>query len=85
VISQLQCLPSKEPARYIFGSRGECSTGNGGTGRVAEGSMDVCHKNDGFINGERKKHKVKEVDKGGRECHSKMTQINEKCKRKGVK
>jgi hypothetical protein len=44
----------------------------------------VCHKNDGFINGERKKHKVKEVDEGG-EHHSKMTQINEKCKSKGVK
>jgi hypothetical protein len=25
----------------------------------------VCHKNDGFINGERKKHKVKEVEEGG--------------------
>jgi hypothetical protein len=50
----------------IFWS-GECSTWNGGPGRVVEGSMDnVCHKNDGFINGERKKHKVKEVEERGR-------------------
>jgi len=50
-----------------------------------EGSMvKVRYKNEGFITGERKKQKVKEVEEGG-ERHSKMKQINEKCKSKGVK
>jgi hypothetical protein len=46
-------------------NREECNAWNGGPERVVKGSMDnVYHNNDGFTNGQRKKHQIKEVRKG---------------------